>query len=86
MAHPPANESDITLKSFLTQIWEFNGNSTTEKQKGVKLDFKSTDVFQNSLPILNEMWNTKYDVWINAGRLFNYFLAHFNFGDYWLFF
>ena len=55
MGHPPAEESDVTLKSFLTQILNFNKYSG--KQKGVKLDFKSTGVFQNSMPILIEMWS-----------------------------
>src|SRR5690349_20177560 len=67
MAHPPNNSSDISLKSFLTQILDFNKETTTDKQKGVKLDFKSTDVFTNSLPMLNELWSTmNYPVWINA--------------------
>lgn len=56
MAHPPALESDITLKSFLTQIMTFNKINIKEKQKGVKLDFKSTDVYSNSLPMLIELW------------------------------
>lgn len=61
-------ESDITLESFLSQIWDFNKNNTREKQKGIKLDFKSTDVFTNSLSILNKMWNTDYEIWLNAGN------------------
>lgn len=56
MAHPPNLESDITLKSFLTQIMNFNKENVKEKQKGVKLDFKSTDVYSNSLPMLIELW------------------------------
>lgn len=67
MAHPPNLVSDISLKSFLSQIMDFNKGVAKEKQKGVKLDFKSTDVFQNSLPMLIELWNTmNYPVWINA--------------------
>jgi hypothetical protein len=61
-----AEESDLTLKSFLEQIWEFNGKSEKSKQKGVKLDFKSTDVFQSSLAILHDMFNTNYEIWLNA--------------------
>lgn len=61
-------ESDITLESFLSQIWNFNKNNTKEKQKGIKLDFKSTDVFTNSLSILNKMWNSDYEIWLNAGN------------------
>ncbi|KAL7021987.1 hypothetical protein ACKWTF_012099 [Chironomus riparius] len=66
MAHPPDVESDLTLESFLTQIWDFNKNTTKEKQKGIKIDFKSTDVFTNSISILNKMWNTDYEIWLNA--------------------
>lgn len=67
MAHPPTNSSDISLESFLTQILDFNNANVKEKQKGVKLDFKSTDVFQKSLPMLIELWGVMdYPVWINA--------------------
>lgn len=67
MGHPPNIESDIALESFLSQISSFNINSLKEKQKGVKLDFKSTDVYQKSLPILIKLWSMMdYDVWINA--------------------
>jgi hypothetical protein len=67
MAHPPALTSDITLKNFLTQILNFNKEKTQEKQKGVKLDFKSTETYQQSLPILIELWSSmNYPVWINA--------------------
>lgn len=67
MAHPPTTTSDISLKSFLNQILMFNERSLKENQKGVKLDFKSIEVFQNSLPLLKELWSTmKYPVWINA--------------------
>lgn len=67
MAHPPLNSSDISLESFLTQVLEFNNANPKEKQKGVKLDFKSTDVYQQSLPMLIELWSMmNYPVWINA--------------------
>lgn len=67
MSHPPKLTSDISLKSFLNQIYQFNQEHDGAKQKGVKLDFKSTDVFQNSLPMLVELWPTmNYPVWINA--------------------
>lgn len=56
MGHPPNNQSDISLRTFLNKILEFNGNSTNKK--GVKLDFKSTEVFSKSLPILTELWNS----------------------------
>lgn len=67
MGHPPIIESDITLKSFLTQIIEFNKELDEEKRKGVKLDFKSAEVFQRTLPILIELWEAiEYPVWISA--------------------
>lgn len=66
MAHPPNITSDISLEEFLREIWNFNSRVTKEQQKGVKLDFKSTDVFQSSLEILNTMWNENYEIWLNA--------------------
>jgi len=67
MAHPPETTSDISLHNFLNQVLNFNSGKTKEEQKGVKLDFKSTDVFQNSLPMLIELWGIMdYPVWINA--------------------
>lgn len=66
MAHPPDEKSDITLNEFLTRIWDFNAGVSKERQKGVKLDFKSRDVFENSLQILNEKWTTNYEIWLNA--------------------
>lgn len=55
MAHPPANTSDLSLDQFLTQIQEFNAKELQNK-KGVKLDFKSIDVFENSLDLLKTLW------------------------------
>lgn len=56
MAHPPNNQSDLTLEDFLTKIMNFNKENVKGKQKGVKLDFKSTDVYSKSLPMLIELW------------------------------
>lgn len=67
MAHPPIEFSDISLRSFLNQVQTFNQNSPKDKQKGVKLDFKSTETFESSLPMLMELWiSMDYPVWINA--------------------
>ncbi|XP_011314747.1 protein FAM151B [Fopius arisanus] len=45
MAHPPANESDLSLADFL--------NATLKKStRGIKLDFKTIEAFNASLPIL----------------------------------
>lgn len=51
MAHPPAKTSDLSLDSFLLQIKNHNDNHK-EKMKGVKLDFKSTEVFEGALSTL----------------------------------
>lgn len=70
MGHPPANSSDISLAQFLNLILEFNQQQSEAKRKGVKLDFKSTEVFTGSLSILSEMWSKmNYPVWINADIL-----------------
>lgn len=68
MAHPPSETSDTSLKSFLQQIIFYNKIQTIkEMRKGVKLDFKSTKVFQQSLPLLSDVWSMiDFPVWINA--------------------
>lgn len=53
MAHPPANVSDLTLEDFLYQIRAHN-EVNEGAEKGVKLDFKSIEVFEGSLAILDE--------------------------------
>ncbi|KQS70724.1 protein FAM151B [Drosophila erecta] len=70
MAHPPATISDITLAQFLYQIMEFN-RAHEGQEKGVKLDFKSIEVFEGSLDILDENIPnmTSNPVWINADIL-----------------
>ncbi|KAL5290585.1 FAM151B family protein [Megaselia abdita] len=54
MGHPPMQSSDITLNDFLLKIFEFNRNSVISK--GVKLDFKSIEVFESSVNILDQLW------------------------------
>jgi hypothetical protein len=66
MAHPPLNKSDITLNEFMRQIKSHNANVPKDDRKGVKLDFKSIEVFTQSLDILNEFFTSDYDIWINA--------------------
>lgn len=56
MGHPPANTSDISLKTFLEAILEHNKNHSNHT-KGVKLDFKSIEVFNESLPLLIAQWH-----------------------------
>lgn len=55
MGHPPAVTSDISLNTFLHTVLNFNNN--TKEKKGVKLDFKSIEVFEGSLDILHELWH-----------------------------
>lgn len=70
MGHPPATTSDISLDQFLRQILAFNNKNTTVTKKGVKLDFKSTEVFNGSHALLQELWPLMdYPVWINADIL-----------------
>ena len=46
MAHPPSTDSDLSLVQFL--------KGALNSRKGIKLDFKSTDVLEPSLKILLE--------------------------------
>ncbi|KAH8413273.1 hypothetical protein KR009_009552, partial [Drosophila setifemur] len=71
MAHPPANTSDLTLEDFLNKIMDFNREHEGQ-EKGVKLDFKSIEVFEGSLDILDAnipSVSMTYPVWINADIL-----------------
>lgn len=54
MGHPPANTSDLTLESFLQQVTAFNTNATNTTRKGVKLDFKTIEVFEKSIQIVSQ--------------------------------
>lgn len=53
MSHPPKNESNLSLQEFLTTISAHNAKNST---KGVKLDFKTIEVFNESLPLLKNLW------------------------------
>lgn len=53
MAHPPATESDLSLEEFINNV----SNSNNSK-KGIKLDFKSNEAFENSKPILIKLRST----------------------------
>lgn len=56
MGHPPIETSDISLSSFLQQILTFN-NAHSGATKGVKLDFKTIEVFSGSLDLLISLWD-----------------------------
>jgi hypothetical protein len=55
MGHPPAVTSDISLGNFLSDILNFN-LANPSRQKGIKLDFKSIEVFNGSMPLLRSLW------------------------------
>lgn len=56
MGHPPMTSSDITLKDCLLKSLDFNSKSVITK--GIKLDFKSIEVFEASVSILDQLWET----------------------------
>lgn len=56
MAHPPENTSDLSLEQFLTDISNHNSNNASSIKKGVKLDFKTIEVFNNAYNLLNEKY------------------------------
>ena len=59
MAHPPANDSDITLEEWVKRV----GNTT----KGIKLDFKSVGVLEPAMEVLNKSRHLfNQPVWLNA--------------------
>ncbi|XP_046388576.1 protein FAM151B isoform X2 [Ischnura elegans] len=63
MGHPPANTSDISLEQFLDHIVE-------KRSKGIKLDFKTTEAFKASLPVLGKFKDKMtFPVWLNADIL-----------------
>lgn len=66
MGHPPQTTSDLSLEEFLTTILK------SGKHKGMKLDFKSKEVFASSENIVEEILNkpeADFPVWINADVL-----------------
>lgn len=57
MAHPPNRKSDLSLEMFMRRVLEHNTNNKTNV-KGAKLDFKSIEAFNGSLPLLKDLWNS----------------------------
>lgn len=55
MGHPPSIVSDISLQQFLHTINEAN-LLPAATMKGVKLDFKSIEVFEESLGSIDELY------------------------------
>ncbi|XP_063914706.1 protein FAM151B isoform X2 [Zophobas morio] len=68
MGHPPAIQSDLSLEDFLTTTYNFNKDENNrDVRKGVKLDFKSTEVFTKSIDLIKQLYNSiDYPIWINA--------------------
>lgn len=56
MGHPPATTSDLSLEEFLNKINNYNNLSSSKK--GVKLDFKTIEVFIKSQDILTTIYPT----------------------------
>lgn len=62
MAHPPDNDSDITLQDWLKEV--------VRSDKGIKLDFKSLAAVSPSMTLLEEVRDQlQGPVWINADIL-----------------
>ena len=53
MGHPPANTSDLSLQDFLRTIVTHNKDHPND-QRGVKLDFKSIEVFEKAMDYMKE--------------------------------
>ncbi|XP_078420552.1 protein FAM151B [Cetorhinus maximus] len=62
MAHPPENDSDITLHNWLNEV--------LKSDKGIKLDFKSLSAVEPAMKMLVSMKDLlTRPVWINADIL-----------------
>lgn len=65
MAHPPAVDSNVTLQTFLEK-------TTTSPKKGSKLDFKTIEVVEPSLKMIQNVTfgqQVKNPIWLNADIL-----------------
>lgn len=63
MCHPPTNQSDLSLAQFLEM-------TLSDAKKGIKLDYKSTEAFEQSKSTLKLMRNNMtVPVWLNADIL-----------------
>lgn len=61
MGHPPANTSDLSLEQFLSTVQLYNTHNVNHT-RGIKLDFKSIEVFENSLPIIEPLYDKVYAI------------------------
>ncbi|XP_041984474.1 protein FAM151A isoform X2 [Aricia agestis] len=71
MAHPPATTSDLSLTDFLITVHKYNKASKADKQKGVKLDFKSIEAFEKSQDQIAPFSKPEvtFPLWLNADIL-----------------
>ncbi|KAL3265753.1 hypothetical protein HHI36_009954 [Cryptolaemus montrouzieri] len=70
MAHPPNNESDLSLMEFVSIVDEFNKISSLKK--GIKLDFKNIKAFESAVrndAFTKILLQANYPVWLNADIL-----------------
>ncbi|XP_047019726.1 protein FAM151B isoform X1 [Helicoverpa armigera] len=68
MAHPPATTSDLTLAEFLETVAQHNLKETNPgSKKGVKLDFKSIEAFEQSQDLIGR--HQTLPIWLNADIL-----------------
>ncbi|XP_063377955.1 protein FAM151A isoform X3 [Cydia fagiglandana] len=71
MAHPPATTSDLSLGDFLSIVAQHNKGIAKDKQKGVKLDFKSIEAFEKAQDLIARFSKPEvtFPVWLNADIL-----------------
>lgn len=70
MGHPPATTSDLSLTTFLRTVTTYNQDHAATR-RGIKLDFKTIDVFEKALDHLKSTFGTvpAFPVWLNADVL-----------------
>lgn len=63
MAHPPDNDSDLTLQQFLVAM--------KQTRKGIKLDFKSIQAVEPGMKLLQSVYGKTKDnpLWLNGNIL-----------------
>ncbi|XP_073949913.1 protein FAM151A isoform X2 [Choristoneura fumiferana] len=71
MAHPPATTSDLSLGDFLAAVAQHNKRTAKDKQKGVKLDFKSIEAFEKAQELIAPFSKPEvtFPLWLNADIL-----------------
>lgn len=63
MGHPPATESDLSLKEFVETVFAHNAkDENKDNKKGIKLDFKSAEAITKSMDILKANQNVRVQI------------------------